>query len=274
MEVLRFDDPSSLAAAATPFLLEREAENCFFLGLIPTLKKPTEALLFMVRSPRGPAAVATMTPGRHMMITAAADDAVAALAEYLHHTGVAIPGIQGPRTTVESFAQHWTRLTGQTAKPRTQMTVYQLTRVVPPAAPPPGGMRFAQTADIDLIARWIDEFRTDVGETHPADARTMAAEYLRDNSLVLWDSGDHPVSLAGFKGRTPNGIRVILVYTPLPHRGRGYASALVAALSQHLLDAGRKFCFLYADLNAPTPNKIYRAIGYQHVSDSVQIFFC
>ena len=274
MEVLRFDDPSSLAAAATPFLLQREAENCFFLGLIPTLKKPAETLLFMVRSPRGPAAVATMTPGRHMMITAAPDDAVAALVEHIHHAKIAIPGIQGPRTTVERFAQHWTRLTGQTAQPRTQMAIYQLTRVIPPAASPPGGMRFAQAADLELIARWIEAFRVDVGEAHPTAARTMAADYLADSSLVLWETGGQPVSLAGFKGRTPNGIRVILVYTPSAHRGRGYASALVAALSQHLLDTGRKFCFLYADLAAPTPNRIYQRIGYEHVCDSVQIFFC
>jgi predicted GNAT family acetyltransferase len=63
------------------------------------------------------------------------------------------------------------------------------------------------------------------------------------------------------------------VYTPPEKRNRGYASSLVAALSQHLLDGGRKFCFLYTDLANPTSNKIYRALGYEHVGDSVQIFF-
>jgi predicted GNAT family acetyltransferase len=135
-------------------------------------------------------------------------------------------------------------------------------------------MRFARAMDLELITYWIDAFRADVGEGHPAPARSMAAEYLAENCLVLWETENEPVALAGFKGRTPNGIRVILVYTPSTHRRRGYASALVATLSQHLLDAGRKFCFLYADLNATTPKKIYQQIGYQHVSDSVQIFFC
>jgi predicted GNAT family acetyltransferase len=274
MQVQRFDDPAALADEATPFLLQREAENCFFLGLIPTLKKPSETLLFLVRSPDGPAAVATMTPGRHMMITAAPDEATAALAEHLHQTGTPLPGIQGPRATVQSFAARWTRLTGQSPQPRTQMAVYQLTRVNPLDPPPPGAMRFAQPSDLELITSWIEAFRADVGEPHPTPARSLAAEYLADNGMVLWETQGSAVSLAGFKGFTPNGVRVILVYTPTAHRGRGYASALVATLSQHLLDSGRKFCFLYADLNAPTPNKIYRQIGYQHVSDSVQIFFC
>src|SRR4051794_1327852 len=41
----------------------------------------------------------------------------------------------------------------------------------------------------------------------------------------------------------------------------------VAAVSQHLLDSGRKFCFLFTDLANPTSNKIYQQIGYEPVSD-------
>jgi predicted GNAT family acetyltransferase len=50
-------------------------------------------------------------------------------------------------------------------------------------------------------------------------------------------------------------------------RGRGYASALVAAASQEALDGGRRFCFLFTNLANPTANHIYQAIGYQPVRD-------
>jgi predicted GNAT family acetyltransferase len=73
--------------------------------------------------------------------------------------------------------------------------------------------------------------------------------------------------MAGHTGPTPNGIRVISVYTPPHLRGRGYASACVAALSQRLLDQGRKFCFLFTDLANPTSNHIYQEIGYEPVRD-------
>jgi len=56
------------------------------------------------------------------------------------------------------------------------------------------------------------------------------------------------------------------VYTPPAYRRRGYASACGAALSQLILDAGRRFCFLYTDLANPTSNQIYQQIGYEHVS--------
>ncbi|MEO2005035.1 MAG: GNAT family N-acetyltransferase [Candidatus Poribacteria bacterium] len=45
-------------------------------------------------------------------------------------------------------------------------------------------------------------------------------------------------------------------------RGRGYASALVAKLSQHMLDSGFSFCVLYTDLANPRSNAIYEKIGY------------
>jgi predicted GNAT family acetyltransferase len=57
------------------------------------------------------------------------------------------------------------------------------------------------------------------------------------------------------------------VYTPPGLRGRGYASALVAAVSQAQLDAGRTFVFLFTDLANPTANHIYQAIGYERVRD-------
>jgi predicted GNAT family acetyltransferase len=77
----------------------------------------------------------------------------------------------------------------------------------------------------------------------------------------------HPVSLAAFCGPTPNGMRIGPVYTPPQYRGKGYASANVAALSQRLLDSGRKFCYLFTDLANPTSNKIYQKIGYEQVCE-------
>ena len=84
---------------------------------------------------------------------------------------------------------------------------------------------------------------------------------------MFWEDGGAAVSMAGFGGRTPNGVRIGPVYTPPELRGRGYASALTAALTQRLLDGGLRFCFLFTDLANPTSNSIYQRIGYEPVSD-------
>ena len=57
------------------------------------------------------------------------------------------------------------------------------------------------------------------------------------------------------------------MYTPPQARGRGYATALVAALSQALLDEGRQRLFLITDLANPVSNSIYAKIGYRPQSD-------
>ena len=53
--------------------------------------------------------------------------------------------------------------------------------------------------------------------------------------------------MAAARGPTPHGIRIGFVYTPVEWRGRGYASACVAALSQQQLDQGKSLCFLYSE---------------------------
>lgn len=67
--------------------------------------------------------------------------------------------------------------------------------------------------------------------------------------------------------KTRSGIAVNLVYTPKELRRRGYATSCVAALSQHLLDSGYKFCTLFADLANPISNSIYQKIGYRPIGD-------
>jgi predicted GNAT family acetyltransferase len=79
--------------------------------------------------------------------------------------------------------------------------------------------------------------------------------------------------MAAWAGPTPNGVRINMVYTPPQLRGRGYASNAVAGLTRHLLVSGRKFVFLYTDLDNPTSNKIYRQLGYEPVVEISEVDF-
>ena len=68
---------------------------------------------------------------------------------------------------------------------------------------------------------------------------------------------------------TPAGrvVRIGPVYTPEALRGHGYASAVTAALSEHLLNQGATV-MLHADADNPTSNAIYQRLGFVH-HDSV-----
>ena len=151
--------------------------------------------------------------------------------------------------------------------------IYRLDRVIAPR-PVHGFLRACDpnsAADFAVTARWFEAFNRDVGEDEalPDPARVLGRP---GQGLFFWEH-QRPVSMAGFSGATRNGIRIGRVYTPPELRRQGYASACVAALSQRLLDEGRKFCFLYTDLANPTSNRIYQEIGYRPVCDAVVVKF-
>ncbi len=94
----------------------------------------------------------------------------------------------------------------------------------------------------------------------------------RDSDLFLWQDGE-PVSMAAKARPTRHGTTVILVYTPPALRGRGYATACVASLSQTLLDSGRLFCTLFADRANPISNHLYERIGYRPIGSFTELTF-
>ena len=140
-----------------------------------------------------------------------------------------------------------------------------------PAPAVAGALRPATEADLDLLTRWLSAFTRDIGERDERDeagaragvSRTIAAEAC---TCGRWRGR------AGLDGQRhrgpPSGIRINMVYTPPELRRRGCASACVGALSQAMLDAGRRFCFLYTDLANPTSNHIYQELGYRPVADA------
>jgi predicted GNAT family acetyltransferase len=79
--------------------------------------------------------------------------------------------------------------------------------------------------------------------------------------------------MAGQNRQSRHGNVVGLVYTPPEQRGHGYASALVAALSQWMLDGGKDFVALFADADYATANRIYQKIGYRAMGSFDEITF-
>lgn len=57
------------------------------------------------------------------------------------------------------------------------------------------------------------------------------------------------------------------VYTPAHLRGRGYAGAVTAEVSQAALTAGATDVVLYADPANPTSNALYQRLGYRPIAE-------
>jgi len=166
------------------------------------------------------------------------------------------------------FGRAWTGLSRARMRRVQSQRIYRLDGVIP-QRPVAGSLHLCDARnaeDVAFAGDWMVAFNRDVGEDQaPPDPMRFMGQ--RDEGLFFWKL-ERPVSMVAFSGPTPNGIRIGWVYTPPELRGRGYASAGVAAVSQLMLDRGRKFCFLYTDLANPTSNHIYQEIGYRPVCDA------
>lgn len=272
MEVRRFTSVDDFLAAAGDFLVAREAEHNLILGVCQNVRDIPETFtappyFAAVTDGDRVVAVALQTPPFQLVLSEIDDPAaIPVLADDL--AGRDLPGAVGPVDHVRAFMEERVARGGPPAHLTTAERIFRLTAVtLPPSIP--GRTRVAEAADRALVASWLDAFmREALEESEPADIEAMTERWIarRGRTLHLWEDGE-VVSLAGVGSATPNGVRIGPVYTPPEYRNRGYASALVAAVSQAQLNAGRRFCFLFTDLANPTSNHIYQAIGYERVRD-------
>lgn len=272
MGLQRFAEVGDFLEVAGDFLVAREAEHNLILGICSNLRDTPEAFsdapyLAAVRVGERVAAAALQTPPFRLVLSEIDDPAAIPLlvADLLDRD---LPAVMGPVEHVRAFVEEWAARGGPAAHLIESERIFRLTAVRPPR-PVPGRRRVAMPGDRGLVAAWIEAFmREAFGVADPAEVAATTDRWLagRGRTLYLWEDGE-AVSLCGIGGPTPNGIRIGPVYTPPEARGRGYASALVATVSQAELDAGRRFCFLFTDQANPTSNHIYQTIGYEPVRD-------
>jgi uncharacterized protein len=274
MDVVNAADPVEWLERAGPLLLGDEARHNLILGLAGTLRDQPgfypDFGLWVVEDAGEPVAAALRTRPYNLVLAQGSEAAIELLACSLDEE---LPGVVGARPEVDVFVS----ARGVPATVQVQQGIYALSDLIAPPQPL-GAPRAAAIADRPLLLEWVNAFAAEALVGEPLDEERTAR--MTDHRLTstsagfaLWEDGGEPVSLVGWGGPTPTGIRIGPVYTPPEHRGRGYASALTAHVSAEQLAAGRSFCFLYTDLANPTSNKIYVAIGYERVCDSVEYAF-
>ena len=278
--VTRFDHAADFLDRAVEYLTRHEAHNCMPLGLAAQLRDYPErqllpAYMAVVIRDDEIVGAALVTPPRGIVLAISeTPSAIAALAADAHDFIPEIPGATAPVPIAQWFADAWEAETGDKVEKSMPERIYQLTRVLP-QRPVAGGARRATQNDRPLLRAWLTDFEVEAFGHPPTDVdwRIDTMLTVAQRGIYLWEVDGLPVSMAGYAGPTPHGIRIGPVYTPPELRGHGYASANVARLSQDKLDEGRSYCFLYTDLANPTSNHIYQEIGYEPVCDAEVYLF-
>jgi predicted GNAT family acetyltransferase len=214
------------------------------------------------------------TPPFPVLLTVVPSEAAAALADALAAVGREIRGINAAAEAAGVFADAWRERTGAgAARVQRRMRLFRLGELTWPSPRPEGEARLATVADRDLLISWFAVFAQDTGEPVPQDARRVVDERLSHQGLTLWEANGAVVSMVGVTRAVDGMARIAPVYTPAELRGRGYAGATTATVSQAALDAGVAEVVLYTDLANPTSNALYQRIGYRAVEDRVMLTF-
>lgn len=285
MQLHRFTNPQAFYDRIEPFLMTHEAENNLPLGLVGALIQDIQRYgddppyMALVEDDGQVVHMAMRTPPFKVVNGLTTNlEAVKLVAQDAYEVyGEDMPGVNGPSEVAKAFAEHWQTITGQSYELNMSMRMFRLDEVNPPTGVP-GQLRRINEGDRPLMVEWVQGFHQDalgddVGSEHAQKTFDRHLASTDGTGLHVWEHDGEVVSIASGGRPTPNGISIGLVYTPPEKRRKGYASACVAALSQHFLDNGYTFCFLYTNLANPTSNHIYQEIGYRPVCDADDYLF-
>lgn len=278
MNVTRYDNARAFYDRAESLWMRNEAADCLSIGITNWLISLTDGpgedvYMVTVEDSNEVVLTAIRTPPRNLILSLTdRPDALNPLVEHVHATYGTLTGVQAEAEVGRQFSEKWSALTKTSYRMNMPERIYRLEEVVPVSGVP-GHARHVTPADkawaVDCVCAFeMEAFGlSESGINREGNEKWFDRVFEEPNrGIYVWEDNGL-VCLTAHQGPTPNGMRIGPVYTPPEHRGHGYASALTAHVSQTLLDAGRKFCFLYTDLRNPTSNKIYQQVGYEPVID-------
>jgi predicted GNAT family acetyltransferase len=241
---------------------------------VATGRSYSDEFWYVVENDRGSVVGCAMrTPPWPLGVSPMSASAAAALAALLRSRDPDLPGIVGPRTVAHAIAD-------ALGRPGT-VAMTEFVRVLHgyrPPTPVVGASRPATPADLDLLVAWHSQFAADAG-LPIRDADNIDEQYsitIREGSTLLWEVSGEPVAMGGHASlvTTPAGTvaRIGPIYTPEPLRGRGYGTAITAALVEYLLPRS-ELIMLFTDSQNRTSNGIYERLGFDYEDEIVEFEF-
>jgi RimJ/RimL family protein N-acetyltransferase len=268
MELWIGSDAERFAALAQGFVEAQVQRNVLATVLAAVRSgRYAEAIFAVLSDERSETvAVAIRTPPHLMLAGGLIADADGFMRAWLD-VDPACPGVSAEPDLAGHLTDAWSRATRGTAEIRVREAMHVLEVVTPPEPPTPGILRLADWRQSAQLGGWGVAFGIDTGMRNAASAPAAIDHSLRERRLYVWERENQSVAMVGHNLMVAGTVRVGPVYTPEPLRGRGYATAATAAVSQLMLDQGAQRCMLYTDLANPISNHIYAKIGYERIAD-------
>lgn len=258
---------------ASDFLYQNEAQYNLMVGL---MESEQEKFLFTIHQDQKLIGCALQTPPYNLVVTKdLSEAALEALSETVKKYGLVLPGVVGPSEFSEAFARIWSGVNHCQYKLAMDQKIYKLTKVIQPQQIK-GIIRLPTDDEYSTLLQYFTDFVFEAipeEERHPERTKSNFDRRIAGKNILILEVEGEIVSFVSSARPTKNGQCIAPVYTPKKFRGNGYASTLVAAMSQNILDAGKSFSCLYTDMSNPTSNSIYQKVGYQEIATSRHFVF-
>jgi GNAT superfamily N-acetyltransferase len=230
MNVEIFADSHEFLQHTRSFLAQDDPVNLPLFTSVRTLKhlsrrKRNKPFLATVESEDSIQAVAVHVPPRPLYFYSPLEAVMPAFSRLQPHL---------PPTETLVTSSHLPHLT------TTQITQIYTQPAISNPPSPTANFRSANADDYMLIIEWVSDM-TNVGKD-PEVVQMVVGELMQNGEVYLWQVDNEPVSMVATGLRTDAGISLAQLYTPPTKRRQGYATALVAALSQQLLAKGWHYC--------------------------------
>ena len=271
-----YNDIDAYITAVLDVLLENEALNNLLIGILLDGNKDdcSSWLMSTVNDEHGAVIlIALCTKPFDLLLYEPAcgygDKAVEFLAGELKRIDFLPPGVLALSGHAQSFSDAFCGSSG--SKLQMSMILMRLDKLVK-YNKAPGYCRMLTEDDLVFTPAWEQAFCVDchLPEFTLSENRARIRTRLDKNTHFIWED-NQPVAQAVFGRETPNGAVINWVYTPPIFRGRGYATSVVAELSESLFKRGKSFCCLFADADNPTSRGVYRRLGYYDICRFDQI---
>lgn len=258
MQLCLYTDVHAFYEDIYAVLMRSEAQNMIPLGNLLVghtgndktgWRDPKHWFMATITDAEGIRLTAIMTPP-HNLTLYATDNIINPKAIHCLIDGckdLEIPGVTTEKALAECFANEYTKRRATSVQTTMRQRMYELT-AVNPNIPNIGNVRLLEEKDMPFFPYWVEGFYAarHYGKTKmciPRDAHSYLKQIAAKKLYLLEDHGI-PVSMAGYTRELQTVVGVAFVYTPPYQRGKGYATCLVAQISQLALNKGFARCYI------------------------------
>jgi GNAT superfamily N-acetyltransferase len=256
------------------FLMQKELENNHILGNCYNVLNAGHASgkHYFINSLHDKKVVASSIMISSKAIVAGSDPvAIQQLSSFYHINKISLKGVIGPRFSAATFADYHRCNIDQN-----RTTLVQGLEKTNSIALAEGILEPSRPPHLPLLVDWGLKFYEEEKiqpKKSPEEIKLYMQTLLYQGDLFSWICKGRPVSMAGIIRKTRNTAIIGYVYTPRQLRGKGFGKSCVHQLSHSILKQGfRQSGLLVYESNLPA-RKMYQQIGYQTISEFLDIDF-